>query len=344
MRSISYIFKLLLILQVLTIRISIELEEDEDGLSLWDTDINKDYNEWKMKETKRQEHVLPHHYKTLLRHKQIIFLGDSLSRFQYLNLINYFHTNAWTGSTNQLASKNDWGSWKAFHIGSNLRFGCQEICDCYKPDDEYIKIENRHYYDIDYNITIRLYLWYPPVQPLSVNYNSVREPLSELIKKQCLSPIEWLNKLNNYHPNITHTFKNDDGILKFVQQIIQPLHPYFLIMNNGLWNYTILREDASFRSKFVALAKKSSQHFIWKTTGSVCGLNHSLDSPIFLNQMKNLNVTIFDRYKYTKDVTAIDNNITRQVCYDGFHYNHFIYRELNKLLLRLFVIIIRNVK
>ena len=58
MRSISYIFKLLLILQVLTIRISIEIEEEEDDLSLWDIDINKDCNEWKMKETKRQEHVL----------------------------------------------------------------------------------------------------------------------------------------------------------------------------------------------------------------------------------------------------------------------------------------------
>ena len=50
------------------------------------------------------------------------------------------------------------------------------------------------------------------------------------------------------------------------------------------------------------------------------------------------------QYLIDIDVTAIDNNITRQVCYEGFHCNHFIYRELNKLLLRLFVNIIRNVK
>ena len=345
MQNVIRFVRVLLLLQVLKVYICIEV--DTDSTSLWDIDINKDYNEWKIKEVKRQEHVLSHHYKSLLRDKQIIFIGDSLSRYQYLNLIHYFHTNSWMGSTNQLARETDWGSWKSFHIGSTLRFGCQEICDCYKPDDKkFIKIENRHYYDIDYNITIRLYLWYPPIHPLSVSYNSVRKPLSELIKAQCLAPIEWLNKLNEYNPNITHTFRNDDALLKFVQEIIQPLHTYFLIINNGIWKYPILREDASFRSKFVELAKKSSNHFIWKTTATVCGEKISRDSPIFLNQLQDLNVTIFDTYKYTKDVTAVHDkmNISRQVCYDGLHYNHFVYRELNKLLLRLFVNLIRNVK
>ena len=57
-----------------------------------------------------------------LKDSRIVFVGDSLTRYQYLNFIYILHSNSWVGSSYpHLELESDWKSWKSFHIGSSLR-------------------------------------------------------------------------------------------------------------------------------------------------------------------------------------------------------------------------------
>jgi hypothetical protein len=85
------------------------------------------------------------HVRRCFQDNKVVFIGDSLTRFQYLNLINALHTGSWqTIRPSIVSGANVWVNWKSFHLSTNVRFGCNEICDCYRDAVNYFK-ENRHY-------------------------------------------------------------------------------------------------------------------------------------------------------------------------------------------------------
>jgi len=88
-----------------------------------------------------------HHNKVLekFRDKEIIFMGDSITRYQYLNFIGFLHTAQWVSRPPYIESERAWnkrvGDWVGFMKMSNLRFGGYEICDCYRDSHNPIPIE-----------------------------------------------------------------------------------------------------------------------------------------------------------------------------------------------------------
>ena len=110
-------------------------------------------------------HALAHR---CLANKSIVFAGDSLSRYSYLNLANFLRTgqhvtprprppyssaqmrqekNNSTASTvpslaqsqrwnalPQLENEREWGTWARFYAGTNALLGGWELCDCFRPD------------------------------------------------------------------------------------------------------------------------------------------------------------------------------------------------------------------
>ena len=149
---------------------------------LWDIDINKPCDQWELNVNKHLRNASHPRYKSLLRNKKIVFVGDSLTRFQYLNLIHFFHYNTWYETNNQLINLHLWDSVKNFHRGTNLRFGCHELCDCYRTTElpQYTR-ENRHYYDIEYNISVSFFAWWPGI---IIRGNFMSTPISDIIKQQ----------------------------------------------------------------------------------------------------------------------------------------------------------------
>ena len=289
---------------------------------LWYIDKTRPVKSWYIKENQ-----IHHHHKKFLSGKTITFIGDSLTRYQYLNLIHFFHTNSWIQRNNELANEKLWESWEDFHHVTNFRFGCQEICDCYRKDTQR---ENRHYYDFEYNFTINFY--FNVLTPMGANYLSSGS-IAASIERQCKSISELHSQHSKYIPNTLKVFNN---IFDFLTQMIQPNKPDFLIFNSGFHTREIQNND-EFRDKFIRLAKNSSHHFIWKTTTATCDRDYSnpVDSPRFINHLKVSNVTIYDTYKYTKEVAAVAASGHGQICWDGnvMHFNYFVYRELNKILL-----------
>jgi hypothetical protein len=95
-----------------------------------------------------------------LRGRHILFIGDSLTRYQYLNLAQFLTYDDWTPFHGkgvpltevervQGGSKLSWNSWSDFLAGTNERLQGYEICDCFRdirvhPD---YMLENRYYFN-----------------------------------------------------------------------------------------------------------------------------------------------------------------------------------------------------
>jgi hypothetical protein len=72
------------------------------------------------------------------------FIGDSLSRYQYLNLVYLLETGLWSADPPNEMEKR-FSSWNEFFVVTNQRMGGHEICDCFR--NEGAIIENRYYAD-----------------------------------------------------------------------------------------------------------------------------------------------------------------------------------------------------
>lgn len=117
-------------------------------------DLSKESFAWQLNRTsiqlKPQSCLLPtdFHSRACLRHKHIVLVGDSLTRYQYLNLVNYLESRKWElGPEPYSELELQWKNWTSFYEGTNGRLRGNEICDCYRsqefsPEDV---IENRFY-------------------------------------------------------------------------------------------------------------------------------------------------------------------------------------------------------
>lgn len=75
-------------------------------------------------------------------------IGDSLSRYQYLNLVYFLETGSWSSDPalpNE--AENRFSNWNEFYAVTNQRMGGHEVCDCFR-DNRAITVENR-YFDHD---------------------------------------------------------------------------------------------------------------------------------------------------------------------------------------------------
>jgi hypothetical protein len=108
--------------------------------------------------------VTPSFARDCLRGKHLLFIGDSVTRYQYLNLAQYIQTGAWTPFSAEgdalTEDEREWPSWTAWFTATVARLGGNEICDCYRPLIAVSRCaENRFYYnaDVDVRLTFILY-------------------------------------------------------------------------------------------------------------------------------------------------------------------------------------------
>lgn len=287
--------------------------------------------------TKYRENKTPLKLKELLKNKHIVFIGDSLTRYQYLNFIHFLHFNSWTlSSFPRIEMESDWKSWKSFHHGSSYRFGCKEICDCYR-DKQFYNLgpntkENRYYYDVASNISVYMFFWIPPKVPLMLR----KLPDEKTFMESCGNIEFSQQQLMNYSPESDYIF-ND--ITDFLKTIIHPLQPDFLIMNQGHWQHPQIRSNFTYFHDFINTAKSSAKKFIWKTTTARCfdKPDDGIDGKSFIERLNAENVNIFDAFGISLGAAVHHNHSMpsdQWTClYDRHHYHQFVYRELNKKLI-----------
>lgn len=95
------------------------------------------------------------------RNLNILFSGDSLTRFEYLDLVYFLSYEKWVNATDKpnLLVEKDFDTWNEFYNFSNRVLQPYEQCDCYRPRDKFwLGTENRYYSDKKHNNTLTFLL------------------------------------------------------------------------------------------------------------------------------------------------------------------------------------------
>lgn len=268
-----------------------------------------------------------------LRNKQLVFIGDSLTRYQYLNLVQFLNHLQWNLNTGHppVEMEKLWASWEDFMFGTNALLGCNEICTAYRlrqpkaGADSTLSSphENRYYRHPELNLTIAMFVYTPPHE-LSVQL-SVDQGMFDLY---CRS--------RAYHAKIQqHLFQEAHNstydIFTFLDNHVQPMRPDVLLVNQGIWKYPLLREERIFE-RFLMQMKAVAKHAIWKTTTPLYHHSHfshqSMDTDELMGRIRASGVQVFDAFNITVGM------VEQPAYWDKMHFLPFMYTELNIALLQ----------
>lgn len=99
-----------------------------------------------------------------LRGQHVAFIGDSLTRYQYLSLVYFLETGRWTSPAGAPVNTHEstWASWAAFHEGTAGRLRGHEICDCYRAQkwDPSTVREMRYYLSPCGRVRVSYVMWF----------------------------------------------------------------------------------------------------------------------------------------------------------------------------------------
>lgn len=253
-----------------------------------------------------------------LQNRTIIFIGDSLTRYQYQELITFLyrgqHIDLWGVATIKRTREN-------YLFISTYHMGCQEIIDGYwgiaKFGDGYR--ENRYFHHFELNLTISFFFYAPP-QPLAVGLNY--HPNWQLFHDECIDKEKLLQRVNL--PFVPSHRKNYSHIHEFITLEIQPLSPDVVIFNHGHWKINAPRGEKEMQLVANALLN-ASQHAVWKTTTATT-THRKEDSFPFIHMLHNFGLKIFDAYSGTFGMSFFKKAFFMN---DVVHFQSFVHRELN---------------
>ena len=96
------------------------------------------------------EHIDHGFAKSCLAGRSILLIGDSLTRYQYLNLVHYLATGSWTSAHPRNEMEAEHNSWEDFYQTTAQR-NLYEVCDCHRRNGAFRKgiagtiVENRYF-------------------------------------------------------------------------------------------------------------------------------------------------------------------------------------------------------
>ena len=199
-----------------------------------------------------------------LRGRNIAFVGDSVSRYQYLNLVHFLAHGDWQSSYPMFENEKEWGSWLHFYAGTSARLvthATRETCDCFREGFE-IMIENRAFMDSENNFTIsfsQFFDGYPSrgIDPelLTLNDCTVGVGCKQggCMPGDCSRPT-WIIQ---------------GGHVELLERIARTLNPDTIIFNSGIWplsGFSSPGRIEDLRCLAVSLRSHGVRDLIWKTT------------------------------------------------------------------------------
>lgn len=201
------------------------------------------------------------------RNLNILLSGDSLTRYQYLDLAYFLAHGKWVNAseTPNMVFEKNFDSWAEFYNFTNTNLQPYEECDCYRAEgriNEKTVTENRYFLDIERNNSL-IYLqkfgdW---EYKFSWDPSDVHNPHGEFVKDA--------SQLN---------FKHKGDSVKMIQDYVCKLDnpkPSIFIFNQGLWknndltNETIQDEiisslnECGIKSMFKSTTKKKGEYDHW---------------------------------------------------------------------------------
>lgn len=224
-----------------------------------------------------------------LRDKIIVFIGDSVTRYQYLNLAVFVERNRWPNAYDDdeelpgsVCVQPKYKDFNEFFFHTNSALNGNELCDCWRTKS--YNYENRRYYNPDLNVSLvfiflgqtlpqirRDFSAYPFKRVCA--FKSKTGAVSNASKSTDELTICSGRALQAAHPEAA--FTDHGSVLYNVTTMFQPdivlvnwghHSPYEMPFRKGKWVYN------SMKRAITTLNREMHNHtrFIWKATSPAC--------------------------------------------------------------------------
>eukprot|EP00953_Heterococcus_sp_UTEX-ZZ885_P029671 15733-Heterococcus_DN1.PRE.1 len=301
---------------------------------------------------------------SILKGKHLVIVGDSLSRYAYLQLVYFLETGNSTSPEPSQTWEKDYKSWNHFYQVTNKRLNGHEMCDCYRAETPkqaplskqqngkavkpiIIKqppmIENRYYYNPDTQVRITYIQWFgslgvtlhTSMWEAAVNPDYVLQPSELCAPGKCSAAAA---------PVMTVT------ALGFADLVLPSLQPDWVMWNCGLWPNCNLHPQALMAASLKALKNPRPRNVLWKTT-TVQYNGVSANQTAVTAEFRQLHSRVMPAHRLTADLREAHEKVhktpsARQdyksidfaahtLFEDKMHFKPEAYRELNTLLLNM---------
>eukprot|EP00981_Chlorochromonas_danica_P013774 scaffold6852_cov215-Ochromonas_danica.AAC.11 len=258
---------------------------------------------------------------SFLRNKRISFIGDSLTRYQYLSLAWFLSSGQWLEDPGlpSLIREKEFGSWDGFLHSTNKRMGCHEIIDAYRHDSIFHSCrENRYFHHYGLNLTITLNSFFPPF-PMLLSRDL---PTTKEFSANCMGETHLLS----FNPEANQSYVDAHD---FITHKLVPFQPDYLIFNHGFWSPHLVAQP-SYLPRLQELVSKATKCAIWKATTTELNRGAQVEDDEFRQRLSSSGFLLFDTFALTKHLVN-----TKEAYFDRYHFVHLsIYRELNIALLQ----------
>lgn len=252
-----------------------------------------------------------------------MFMGDSVTRYQWLALATSFHrgTELDTAEFPSSANEHEWPNWPTFFNGTNNRLQPHGRCDCFRSDARPFgsKITENRYFWMPGRLNLTYIQVLGQARKNADNYNKANKlpivgtwaPTPPLDDERNRAGLQ-----NKFAPkwqlNWTDTISNVVGKLN------PP--PTVLILNCGLWG----SPDISDLVELNEAAKLVVPRVIWKTTPT----RSARSAKWVLND-----VAARHTFQEVFDAAWLTSNVTKELYWDDLHFRATVYNHLNAVLL-----------
>ena len=270
--------------------------------------------------------------------RRIVFMGDSVTRYQFLNLAYWWRTGLWASSPPELENEKHWASWPVYYATATNMLsgdGMCTMCDCFRLQDPLLislkSTETIHIYDAVANVTlIYVQLW-------GLN-NVVGHNLSWLKPPNGCAQVGCVAGLCDSDVEPWHFSLRPPRLA--LEGIAERLRPDTMIINSGLWDsYT---DDVNLRALLQG-GEGARRHGVaelwWKTTTPRVWFNPNNIADEFRGLVPALLsagwgiIDIFSPVMQLLLDMGKFNLKSTDLYWDNLHFEQIVNRGFNELLL-----------
>jgi hypothetical protein len=297
----------------------------------------------------------------LLANTHLIFIGDSLTRYQYLSLAHFIERGSYPsrkmvkveGEPNILReddfyAANPLGAWKDLFALSSKLLGGRELCDCWRGNEttksktKSTTLENRFYSLPSHNLRIS-YLTY--LGKSEVQHGHTRalksQGAGEVLSEEVYESNSYARNPYDWQPQNVSTAVED----VLASDPERSTRRAVIVWNSGIWGAFKGAKDAEYlKASLLSLKQSAGKHGLvfYKTTTVAQTSDFKRASGLrefdhvaraVVPALKHSGISIYDANKVTKPFESLERAIYMAIYWDGVHFQPYVYEELNNVLL-----------